>query len=296
MNKKEDVILVLGGGSARGLAHIGVIVHLEELFNIKAIIGTSMGAIIGGLYASGLSTNEILNIAKNIKPKDYLSFLKLHTSGGFVNSKKILSFFSDLVGNKKIEDLDIPYASVAFDIKSKATVILNKGNLASAMLASCSLPLIFKPFKYKNYLFCDGGVEYPLPTDLAGFFGKKLKVVAVNVLPPVSHKPVFVNIDTQKYATSKENNIMLSLHTTAYNQSFLAIRSLFDYKPDYYISAYTNKVYCWEFHKVEEFYEVGLKSAKAGITIEKPRKNIDDLNSTIRELKRKIKEMVDLNN
>jgi len=292
MHKKENVILVLGGGSARGLAHIGAIKHLNTLFNIKAIVGTSMGAIIGGLYASGLSADKILDITKKMKPKDYLPFLQLHASGGFVNSKKILSFFSDLVGNKNIEDLQISYAAVAFDIKSKSTVILNKGNLAAAMLASCSLPLIFKPFKYGNHLLCDGGVEYPLPTDFAGLWDKDLKVVAVNVLPPVFRRPQFISIATDKYETSRENNVILSLQTTEYNQAFLAIRSLFDHKPDYYISAYANNLSIWEFHKAEEFYQVGLKRAKEGIVIEKPRKNIDDLGDIILDLKKRIESLI----
>jgi len=227
-----------------------------------------------------------------MKPKDYLSFLQLHASGGFVNSKKILSFFSDLVGNKNIEDLRISYAAVAFDIKSKSTVLLNKGNLAAAMLASCSLPLIFKPFKYGEHLFCDGGVEYPLPTDFAGLWDKNLKVVAINVLPPVFKKPRFISSDTNKYETSKENNVILSLQTTEYNQAFLAIRSLFDSKPDYYISAYSNNLYSWEFHKANEFYNVGLKRARKGIIIEKPRKNIDDLGAIILDLKKRIESLI----
>lgn len=288
---KENIILVLGGGSARGLAHIGVIEELEKKFNIKAIIGTSMGAIIGGLYASGLSAKKILEIAQNIKVKDYLSFFRLNVSGGFVNSKKMLEFFDEKVKAMKIEHLPIKYASVAFDLKYKQTVIINKGYLSSAMLASCSLPLIFRPYKYKNYLFCDGGVEYPLPIDFSHIFDKDYKVVAVNVLPPISHEPQFVDLSTKSYSACKRNNIMLSLQVTTYNQAFLAIRSLLEFKPDYYINAYTGEYSSWDFIKANEFYNVGKRSATHYVKIYNENSPLADLTEKLRQFKDKVKNL-----
>ena len=288
---KENVIVVLGGGSARGLAHIGVLETIEKNYNIQAIIGTSMGAIIGGLYASGLSPRRILQIAESIKVKEYLSFFKLNFTGGFVNSAKMLEFFDEKVGGLKIEQLPIKYASVAFDIKQKQTVLINRGYLASAMLASCSLPLIFHPYKYKDYLFCDGGVEYPLPVDFAHVFDKNLKIIAVNVLPPISHEPSFVNFETNNYEACKRNNLVLSLQVTILNQAFLATRSLLEHKPDYYISAYTSKLTSWDFIRAKEFYKIGIKSAKHHIEIDKSDSPLDELYDKLSELKDRIKKL-----
>ncbi len=288
---KEKVIVVLGGGSARGLAHIGVLEVIEKMFDIKAIIGTSMGSIIGGLYAYGLTPLQILNIAESIKLTDYLSFFRLDFKGGFVNSKRVLHFLSEKVNNKNIEELSINYAAVAFDIKDKKTVIINRGNLASAMLASSSLPLIFKSFKYKNHLLCDGGVEYPLPLDFAHIFKKDYKIIAVNVLPPISHEPQLLNLQTDKFNECKRNNIMLSLQVTIYNQAFLAIRSLLDFKPDFYISAYSSELTSWDFIKAEQFYQIGKKSAKHFIEMENDRLPFEELKGRFDDFKRKIKSL-----
>ena len=213
----------------------------------------------------------------------------MNFSGGFVNSQKLLEFFAKHLKNTQIENLPINYAAIAFDIIQRKTVIINAGNLSSAMLASASLPLIFKPFKFNNYLLCDGGVEYPLPVDFAHIFNRGYKVVAVNVLPPISHQPQLLNLNTESYNESKRNNIMLSLQVTMYNQAFLATKSLLEYKPDYYISAYSKNLSSWDFIKVSKFYEIGVKSAKTFIEIDNKETPFEEFMDRFNEFKKRLK-------
>ncbi|HHE39222.1 MAG TPA: hypothetical protein ENL20_11720, partial [Candidatus Cloacimonetes bacterium] len=145
--KKKKVGLVLGCGGAKGLSHIGVIKFLEDNdIKIDFITGSSIGALVGGAYAGGLSIKEIENIALET---DLTSTAKLFSPGfgksGLVTGTNVQKFLTSILGNKNIEDLQIPFTAVATDIITGEEIHFNKGNLVEAIRASISIPIVFQP-------------------------------------------------------------------------------------------------------------------------------------------------------
>ena len=161
--------LALGGGSARGLAHVGVIQVLEAYgIPIDMIAGTSIGSVIGSLYASGASIEQLEKAALSMKRSKSLSLLDLALPhSGFIKgdrAEKILKTIA--LKNKTFDDLNIPFAAVATIIENGTEVVINQGKVIDAVRASISIPGIFTPVKYRNYYLVDGGLVNPVPVDV----------------------------------------------------------------------------------------------------------------------------------
>ena len=176
--KKVKMGLALGGGGARGFAHLGAIKAFEEYgLKFDYVAGTSVGSLVGAFYAAGYSFDQIFKIAKNIQIKDIKSnkilFMPSKTDG-------IEEIITQNLGDINIEDLPLPYSAVAVDIKSTNEVCLTKGNLAKAVAGSCCVPGIFHPVAFDNFLLCDGGLHNTLPADVPRLFDCDY-VVAVDV-------------------------------------------------------------------------------------------------------------------
>jgi len=181
---RKTVSLVLGSGGARGLAHIGVIHWLEENdFKIKSIVGCSIGAVIGGVYAAG-KLDEYEQWVRSLTRADILTLLDLSwEKGGLVRGEKLVNTLIGLVGVRLIEDLPISYTAVATDLRSRKEIWIRSGSLFDAMRASFAIPLFFTPFKYKGIDLVDGGVLNPVP--IAPAFGDETDMmIAVNLNGP----------------------------------------------------------------------------------------------------------------
>jgi len=178
----KKVALVLSGGSAYGFAHIGVIEELEKNnIPIDIITGTSMGALIGGLYSAGISTNEMKKIISkfsNIKIIDLNPFGL--TDAGLLYGNKVVKFLNKTVNSKRIEDCEKKFACVSTDLNSGEKYVFKNGDLATAIRASISIPGIFKPVKIDNYCLVDGGASDNLPIDEARNMGADI-IIAVDV-------------------------------------------------------------------------------------------------------------------
>ena len=177
--------LALGVGVAYGLCHIGVLkVIEEEKIPIDVISGSSIGAFIASLWATGMSSQEILQITKELKEPKYIWRLVDLTfpSLGFIKGNKLCNFFKRYLGNKTFYDVKLPLMIVASDVRRKESKILDKGLLVDAIMASCAMPGVFRPFKFKEEILLDGGVINPLPTEVLFKMGVK-KIIAVNVTP-----------------------------------------------------------------------------------------------------------------
>ncbi len=163
----KKIGLALGEGGARGIAHIAYLKALDELGIKPAIIsGTSMGALIGALYASGLSGIEIEKILDNLNLIQYGKFIDFQLKkGGVIKGDNIKSFLSEILPVQNFEDLKIPLKVIASDYKSKKTQIFEQGNLIDAIRASISIPGAFKPVEIDGRLFIDGGCTNPVPFD-----------------------------------------------------------------------------------------------------------------------------------
>ena len=177
----RDVALVLSSGGARGLAHIGAIEELEaQGYRIKSIVGCSMGAIIGGMYAAG-KLAEYKEWMQTIDKKKILSLLDISFSlDHLVKGEKIIEAMKEIVPDVKIEDLPIPFKAVATDWEKGQEVVFSKGSLYEAIRASISMPLFFDPVKKGGTTFVDGGILNPLPLNISKDMPGDI-VVAVNV-------------------------------------------------------------------------------------------------------------------
>jgi len=175
--------LALGGGSARGLAHVGVILALEAYnIPIDIIAGTSIGSVVGSLYAAGASIDQLEEAALSMKKSKTLSLTDLVLPhSGLISGERIEEMLNDLfLEDKTFADLKIPFAAVATEIESGAEVILNQGKLIDAVRASISIPGIFTPVKYGEYYLVDGGVVNPVPVDVVKMMGADI-IIAVSL-------------------------------------------------------------------------------------------------------------------
>lgn len=179
---RKNVSLVLSGGGARGIAHIGVIEELERRgFEIHSIAGTSMGALVGAVYALD-KIPEFKNWLYSLDKFKVLSLFDFTLSmQGFVKGDKVLSRMKQFIPDANIEDLSIFYRAVATDIINKKEVVFDKGSVYSAIRASMAIPTVFTPVKTKDGLLVDGGVINNIPLNHAQRkFGDYLIAVNLN--------------------------------------------------------------------------------------------------------------------
>lgn len=173
--------LVLGGGSAKGFAHIGVIRVLEqEKIPIHMIVGTSVGSLIGGIYAANPDSFQLEWIAFKIERNDVLDFSIVYSKLGPVQGVRLESFVEQSVRIKKIEETKIRFYPVATDLNTGEAVVLEKGSLSKAIRASSSIPGIFVPVTFDNRTLVDGGVTNNIACDVARNKGADI-VIAVNI-------------------------------------------------------------------------------------------------------------------
>lgn len=164
--KKKKVVLVLGGGSARGMAHIGVLKVIEkEKIPIHRIVGTSMGALIGAAYSVGVSVKKMEDLALKFNWKTV--FDPTIPKMGLLAGKKLERVVADLTENKPFEKCRIPLAIVTTDIENNERVVFQKGDLQKIICASCSWPGIFNPVRIDGRLLVDGGIKNSVPTRVA---------------------------------------------------------------------------------------------------------------------------------
>lgn len=183
MNSR-NISLVLSSGGARGLAHVGAIdALLERGYTITAIAGTSMGSLVGGMYACG-KLNEFREFMLGLSRMDVIRLTDLAVSKtGIIKGERVFTEMKRFIGDTQIEDLPIPYAAVAADLINHTEVIFTKGNLLSAIRASSSIPSVLMPVSTDGVLLVDGGLVNPLPMEHVKIPKGNL-LVAVNVNAP----------------------------------------------------------------------------------------------------------------
>ena len=182
---KSEFSLALGGGAARGLAHIWVIQRLEELGRIpREISGTSIGAVIGAFYAAGYTSTEMRQIALDTKILKLIDFDLKHW---FFKGNKIVKYLEKYLWEMEFSDLTIPLSIVATDIDTGEKVIFREGKVIDAIRSSISLPGIFRPYKYMGRSLIDGWIMENLPISL---LSDKYPIVAVSVRMDFSKKSI----------------------------------------------------------------------------------------------------------
>lgn len=175
--------LALGSGGARGVAHVGFLRALEEE-GIKPdyIAGCSMGSVVGACYASGISALEIKDVVLGIKARDLIDVSpNVITKMSLMRGKKMSNLLVEYLGDKKIEELPIPFKCVATELHTGKIHVFDSGNVAKAVQASSSIPVIFRPVKIDKNLFVDGGCLCRVPVGVVKEMGADV-VVAVDAL------------------------------------------------------------------------------------------------------------------
>ncbi|MGI6484957.1 MAG: patatin-like phospholipase family protein [Tepidanaerobacteraceae bacterium] len=246
--KRPVIGLALGSGAAKGYAHIGVLQVLErENISIDIITGSSIGSLIGALYAAGLALDEIEYLAKNTKRRQWvdISIQKM----GFVAGNKIESLIRSLIQDKNFDELKIPLGVIATDLLSKDSVLITEGNVAEAVRASISIPGIFNPVTKGNRLLIDGGVLERVPGRAARLMGADI-VIGVEL-----------GFDDNK----RIKNIYDVLFST-FDVMGREIQSLKKYDCDILITPELFNIAPMDFNKAEKAIDEGQNSAKKMIT------------------------------
>ncbi len=181
-NKKLPKIgLALGGGGAKGYAHIGAIKLLEENnIPVDFIAGSSIGALVGALYSFFKKSEKLESLALSNNWHQFFSLIDPSFKGGLIKGERIEEFISKTIKNSTFEQLKIPLTVIATDFKTARMVELAKGNVASAVRASICFPLLFKPVLRQKKLLWDGGLSSPVPVKTVRKMGADI-VIAVNL-------------------------------------------------------------------------------------------------------------------
>jgi NTE family protein len=175
--------VAFSGGGVRGLAHLGVLQVLEENgVSVDMVAGTSMGGIVAGLYAAGVSVTDGIAFAKKVGIMDFASPDRAWR--GLLNHKKMAALLADLLGSQDVtfEALQIPAAVIAADVEKGEMVVLNSGPLIPALMATSALPLLFSPVRHQGRWLVDGGAINNLPVDIVRHMGTD-RVLGVSVPP-----------------------------------------------------------------------------------------------------------------
>lgn len=251
---KRKVALVLSTGGARGLAHIGVIEELEKQgFEITSVTGSSMGALVGAMYATGtmqeckdwfcaLNKRKIFGLADFTLSKE-----------GIIKGDRILQTLSELIPDRNIEDLPIPYTAVATDVQTEQEVAFDSGSLHHAIRASISIPMLFRPLKIGDKTLIDGGIANPLPLNRVKRSADTL-VIAVNVNAPNNTHNEEKHASPNLYTLLTESSRIMQQQITRF--------SIERYQPDLVIDIPGQSFDMLDFHKAPQIIETGKRAGE----------------------------------
>jgi NTE family protein len=246
VKKEPKIALVLGGGSAKGFAHVGVIRVLEqEKIPIHMVVGTSVGSLIGGIYAARPDSFQLEWTAFKIDRNDILDF-SIASKMGPVQGERLEEFVEQNVKARKVEDTKIPFIPVATDLNTGETVTLDKGPIGKAIRASSSIPGIFVPVSFGNRTLVDGGVTDNVACDIAKAKGADI-IIAVNLQKDVKSDQIDSLVDVIAQSVS----IMMRESSKAKMAC-----------ADVIIEPEAKGVGMFDFTKKKQLVEEGIKAAK----------------------------------
>ena len=266
--------VALSGGGARGFAHVGVLDVLSSIgFPIDYISGTSMGAIIGALYSSGMNMEGIWDFGRETSSrkiyKDFsgLKAINLIFRDKLITPKYITEFIEKSLGGYTFESLKYPFACVAMDFKTGEKIIFNSGPVDIAVRASSNLPGIFKPIKYRHRYLVDGGVVDFLPVDVAKILGAEW---------------VFASV-TESNPESLPKNVLLSLmQVIDIRGSLLSARA--QEEADFVLKPSVGPIKTADFNKCIEAGEIGVIETNSKLKKIKRAYITDAIHSIMREI------------
>ncbi len=187
--KPVRIGLALGGGAARGFAHVGVIAVLEEAgLKPQLVVGTSAGSLVAALYASGKTSAQLQQTALNMEEVAITDWMLPIFGRGMFRGDALARYVNDLVANRLMENMAIPLGIVATDLNSGQAVLFQRGDTGTAVRASSAVPAVFVPVKISGREYVDGGLVSPVPVRFARQMGADV-VVAVDISSPPEANP-----------------------------------------------------------------------------------------------------------
>ncbi|MBI1863054.1 patatin-like phospholipase family protein [Candidatus Microgenomates bacterium] len=182
MPQRPRIGLALGSGSAKGLAHLGVLRVLEQhSIPIDYIAGSSIGAVIGAYYAQNPTINALEELVYKLSERNLTSVLDLSIKGGLIKGNKIETLLRETLKTDSFDSLQIPFAAVATDLTNADSVSFTRGDLIKALRASSAIPGFLRSIEYDGRFLADGGLSNPVPVDVVRAMGADI-VIAVNSL------------------------------------------------------------------------------------------------------------------
>jgi len=280
---KKNVTLVLSGGGARGFAHIGAIEEIENQgYTIRSIAGTSMGALVGGVFATG-KMEEFKKWAYRLGKQEILRLIDFSFSNqGLIKGDRVLKKMKEFIPDENIEDLKIKYTATAFDMAQNKEIVFREGSLYNAIRASISIPTVFTPVISGNLVLVDGGVVNNIPINNAiRTKNDVLMAVYVNADIPVHHINVSDNKKSQYLYIQKINEFRKSLNkvndtdqvkrfhyfnlindTIAVMTNQLATTMIKNNPPEILVEISKKSCGTFDFFKAEELVEIGRYAAR----------------------------------
>jgi NTE family protein len=274
------IALALGGGAARGWAHIGVIRALDEAkIPISMIAGTSIGALVGGCYLAG-KLDELEEFARSLTKRSIFGLLDFHLGGnGLLGGLKLTHRLTEHLGRYSFGDLPKPFVCVATEIRTGHEIWLSSGSLINAMRASYALPGVFEPVNCNNRLLVDGALVNPVPVSVCRAFEEQ-RVVAVNLhydhfgrAAVVKHDAGLANLGIPSGAArqanaARESRLGISgVMVEAFNiiQDRIARARLAGDPPDLSLHPKLGNIGLSEFHRADEAIKLGYEATCAKI-------------------------------
>jgi NTE family protein len=247
--------LALGGGSARGWSHVGVLRALEERgVRPDLVCGTSAGALVGAAYVLG-QLDDFERWLGSLEKRDVLSYFDFSLTGGVLKGQRIFDLFSLHVEDRPIESLHIPFGAVATDLENGTEVWLRRGSLRTAVRASISVPALFTPVRVEGRWCVDGSLSNPVPVSLCRALGAEV-VIAVDV----NGGPLGQRSFSQEDEPTLLEVVERALHIT---QARLTRPCLAADPPDLLITPEMAGIGFLEFHRAKESFEAGRKGVEA---------------------------------
>ncbi len=277
---KQNVALVLSSGGSRGLAHIGVINELvKQGFQITSVSGSSIGSVIGGLYAMG-KLHEYTEWVSTFNKMDIWGFMDFTlTTNGLLKGERVFDKMKTFIPDMNIEDMPIPFTAVATDVLHEKEVVFTKGSFYEAARASVAIPAVFTPVKYTDTILVDGGVLNPIPIEhvlrkngdiliVVNLYGEKKVDIPKEKNTDNGYLNMLINPLLTLISTgdksSKGYYSLLSSTTSAMIHK-IAKMSIEKHKPDMIINIPYDSANTFDFFKAKELIELGESAAKEAI-------------------------------
>lgn len=280
--QKPLIAFALGGGAARGWAHIGMLTCLKDAgIKPELICGTSMGAVAGACYAAG-KLDELKDFAFSMTKRRMFSFMDVRLGGGIIKGNHLTKELDKYFGNTKIEDLDIPFVSIATELATGHEIWLRDGPIVPAIRASFAMPGVFSPLDIDGRWLTDGALVNPIPVSVCRAFGARI-VIAFGLTSEVyltknnGVDSVEQDLTDDKTATEKmvkqvkqglrkiktnEPNIgAVTMASFNIMQDRIARTRLAGDPPDAMVTPNVEHIGTFEFDKAKELYELGYDAA-----------------------------------